>query len=238
MLYASNSRALLLIFQAMDAAGKDGAIAHVMSGINPQGCQVFSFKHPSAEELQHDFLWRTTRNLPERGRIGIFNRSYYEEVLIVRVHPEILRAEGLPDTSAGDEAIWHDRYRSIVNLEKHLHRNGTRIVKFFLHLSKEEQRKRFIDRIDQPEKNWKFSLADIEERKFWKDYMRAYGKCLSATSTEEAPWYVVPADDKQNARLIVSRILLDTVEKLELSYPKTTPARRRELRSLRKKLAK
>ena len=238
LLYASNSCALLLIFQAMDAAGKDGAIAHVMSGINPQGCQVFSFKHPSADELQHDFLWRTTRNLPERGRIGIFNRSYYEEVLIVRVHPEILLAEGLPDRSADDEAIWRDRYRSIVNLEKHLHRNGTRVIKFFLHLSKEEQRKRFIDRIDQPEKNWKFSLADIEERKFWKDYMRAYGKCLSATSTEEAPWYVVPADDKQNARLIVSRILLDTVEKLELSYPKTTPARRRELRSLRKKLAK
>ena len=238
LLYASNSCALLLIFQAMDAAGKDGAIAHVMSGINPQGCQVFSFKHPSADELQHDFLWRTTRNLPERGRIGIFNRSYYEEVLIVRVHPEILLAEGLPDRSAGDEAIWRDRYRSIVNLEKHLHRNGTRVIKFFLHLSKEEQRKRFIARIDEPEKNWKFSLADIEERKFWKDYMRAYGKCLSATSTEEAPWYVVPADDKQNARLIVSRILLDTVEKLELSYPKTTPARRRELRSLRKKLAK
>jgi PPK2 family polyphosphate:nucleotide phosphotransferase len=238
LLYASNSRALLLIFQAMDAAGKDGAIAHVMSGINPQGCQVFSFKHPSAEELQHDFLWRTTRNLPERGRIGIFNRSYYEEVLIVRVHPEILLAEGLPDRSADDEGIWRDRYRSIVNLEKHLHRNGTQVIKFYLHLSKDEQRKRFIDRIDQPEKNWKFSLADIEERKFWKDYMRAYGKCLSATSTDEAPWYVVPADDKQNARLIVSRILLDTVEKLELSYPKTTPARRRELRSLRKKLAK
>jgi PPK2 family polyphosphate:nucleotide phosphotransferase len=238
LLYASNRFALLLIFQAMDAAGKDGAIAHVMSGINPQGCQVFSFKHPSAEELQHDFLWRTTRNLPERGRIGIFNRSYYEEVLIVRVHPEILRAEGLPDTSGDDEAIWHDRYRSIVNLEKHLHRNGTRVIKFFLHLSKEEQRKRFIDRIDTPEKNWKFSLADIEERKFWKDYMRAYGKCLSATSTEQAPWYVVPADDKQNTRLIVSRILLDVVEKLELSYPKTTPARRRELLSLRKKLAK
>jgi len=236
LLYASNSCALLLIFQAMDAAGKDGAIAHVMSGINPQGCQVFSFKHPSAEELQHDFLWRTTRNLPERGRIGIFNRSYYEEVLIVRVHPEILRAEGLPDKSADDEAIWHDRYRSIVNLEKHLHRNGTQVIKFFLHLSKEEQRKRFIDRIDKPAKNWKFSLADIEERKFWKDYMRVYGKCLSATSTEQAPWYVVPADDKQNTRLIVSRILLDTVEKLELSYPKTTPARRRELQSLRKKL--
>ena len=238
LLYASNRFALLLIFQAMDAAGKDGAIAHVMSGINPQGCQGFSFKHPSAGELQHDFLWRTTRNLPERGRIGIFNRSYYEEVLIVRVHPEILRAEGLPARSADDETIWHDRYRSIVNLERHLYRNGTRVIKFFLHLSKEEQRKRFIDRIDKPEKNWKFSLADIEERKFWKDYMRAYGQCLSATSTEEAPWYVVPADDKQNARLIVSRILLDTVEKLELSYPKTTPARRRELRSLRKKLAK
>jgi PPK2 family polyphosphate:nucleotide phosphotransferase len=238
LLYASNRFALLLIFQAMDAAGKDGAIAHVMSGINPQGCQVFSFKHPSAEELQHDFLWRTTRNLPERGRIGIFNRSYYEEVLIVRVHPEILRAEGLPETSWDDQAVWHDRYRSIVNLEKHLHRNGTRVIKFFLHLSKEEQRKRFIDRIDTPEKNWKFSLADIEERKFWKAYMRAYGKCLSATSTEQAPWYVVPADDKQNTRLIVSRILLDTVEKLELSYPKTTPARRRELLSLRKKLAK
>jgi PPK2 family polyphosphate:nucleotide phosphotransferase len=237
LLYASNRFALLLIFQAMDAAGKDGSIAHVMSGINPQGCQVFSFKHPSAAELQHDFLWRTTRNLPERGRIGIFNRSYYEEVLIVRVHPEILRAEGLPDRSADDEAIWHERYRSIVNLEKHLHRNGTRIIKFFLHLSKEEQRKRFIDRIDKPEKNWKFSLADIEERKFWKDYMRAYGKCLSATSTEQAPWYVVPADDKQNTHLIVSRILLDTVEKLELSYPKTTPARRRELLSLRKKLS-
>jgi PPK2 family polyphosphate:nucleotide phosphotransferase len=238
LLYASNRFALLLIFQAMDAAGKDGAIAHVMSGINPQGCQVFSFKHPSAAELQHDFLWRTTRNLPERGRIGIFNRSYYEEVLIVRVHPEILRAEGLPDTPADDATIWHERYRSIVNLEKHLHRNGTRVIKFFLHLSKEEQRKRFIDRIDKPEKNWKFSLADVEERKFWKDYMRAYAKCLSATSTEQAPWYVVPADDKQNAHLIVSKILLDTVDKLALSYPKTTPARRRELQSLRKKLTK
>jgi PPK2 family polyphosphate:nucleotide phosphotransferase len=238
LLYASNRYAILLIFQAMDAAGKDGAIAHVMSGVNPQGCQVFSFKHPSTAELQHDFLWRTTRNLPERGRIGIFNRSYYEEVLIARVHPEILHAEGLPDKSADDEAIWHDRYRSITNLERHLHRNGTRIVKFFLHLSKEEQRKRFIDRIDEPEKNWKFSLADIEERKFWRDYMRAYEKCLSATSTEHAPWYVVPADDKLNARLIVSRILLDTVEALELSYPKTTPARRRELLLLRKKLAK
>lgn len=238
LLYASDRYAVLLIFQAMDAAGKDGAIQHVMSGVNPQGCQVFSFKHPSAIELKHDFLWRTTRDLPERGHIGIFNRSYYEEVLIVRVHPEILRGEGLPDKVRDAKKIWHDRYRSIVDLENHLDRNGTRIIKFFLHLSKEEQRKRFIDRIDQPEKNWKFSLADVEERKFWKLYMRAYEKCLSATSTRQAPWYVVPADDKLNTRLIVSRILLDTVESLELSYPKTTAARRRELLSLRKKLAK
>ncbi|MGB6310706.1 MAG: ADP-polyphosphate phosphotransferase [Steroidobacteraceae bacterium] len=238
LLYASDRHAVLLIFQAMDAAGKDGAIQHVMSGINPQGCQVFSFKHPSAAELKHDFLWRTTRDLPERGRIGIFNRSYYEEVLIARVHPDILRGEGLPDTLMADKPIWHHRYRSIVDLEGHLNRNGTRIVKFFLHLSKEEQRKRFIDRIDRPEKNWKFSLADIEERRFWKQYMRAYEKCLSATSTKHTPWYVVPADDKLNSRLIVSRIVLDTIESLELSYPKTTAARRRELLSLRKKLAK
>ena len=238
LLYASDRYAILLIFQAMDAAGKDGAIQHVMSGVNPQGCQVYSFKHPSTAELQHDFLWRTTRDLPERGRIGIFNRSYYEEVLIARVHPEILRGEGLPDTSEDEKTIWRDRYRSIVDLERHLDRNGTRIIKFFLHLSKEEQRKRFIDRIDQPEKNWKFSLADIEERKFWKQYMRAYEKCLSATSTQRAPWYIVPADDKLNARLIVSRIVLDTVEGLELSYPKTNPGRRRELLLLRKKLVK
>src|SRR6202161_68427 len=198
--YASNRYAILLIFQAMDAAGKDGAIKHVMSGVNPQGCQVFSFKHPSAAELLHDFLWRTTRDLPERGRIGIFNRSYYEEVLIARVHPDILRGEGLPGRLVDERTLWRDRYRSIVDLERHLDRNGTRIIKFFLHLSKEEQRKRFLERIDQPQKNWKFSLADIEERKSWKDYMRTYGKCLSATSTEEAPWYVVPADDKQNAR--------------------------------------
>jgi PPK2 family polyphosphate:nucleotide phosphotransferase len=238
LLYASDRYAVLLIFQAMDAAGKDGAIAHVMSGVNPQGCQVFSFKHPSAAELKHDFLWRTTRDLPERGRIGIFNRSYYEEVLIARVHPQILRGEGLPDATADEKTLWHERYRSIVNLERHLDHNGTRIIKFFLHLSKEEQRKRFIDRIDQPEKNWKFSLGDVEERKFWKDYMRAYEKCIAATSTRFAPWYVVPADDKLNTRLIVSRIVLDTVEALELSYPKTSAARRRELESLRKKLAK
>jgi PPK2 family polyphosphate:nucleotide phosphotransferase len=170
LLYASDRYAVLLIFQAMDAAGKDGAIRHVMSGVNPQGCQVFSFKHPSAMELEHDFLWRTTRSLPERGRIGIFNRSYYEEVLIVRVHPEILRSQGLPDELLDEKTIWEERYRSIVNLENHLYRNGTRIIKLFLHLSKEEQRKRFLERIDEPDKNWKFSLADIEERKFWKHY--------------------------------------------------------------------
>ena len=234
--YASNRYAVLLIFQAMDAAGKDGAIKHVMSGVNPQGCQVFSFKHPSPAELQHDFLWRTTRDLPERGRIGIFNRSYYEEVLIVRVHPEILRTEGIPDAPHDEKAIWRDRYHSIVNLERHLHVNGTRIVKFYLHLSKEEQRKRFLARIDEPEKNWKFSLADIAERKYWKQYMKAYEECLGATSTREAPWYVVPADDKENARLIVSQIILDTLEGLEMSYPKTTDERHQELLEIRRQL--
>jgi len=238
LLYASNRYAVLLIFQAMDAAGKDGAIKHVMSGVNPQGCQVFSFKHPSPTELQHDFLWRTTRDLPERGRIGIFNRSYYEEVLIVRVHREILRSEGIPDDSDDDEAVWRDRYRSIAGLERHLHVNGTRIVKFYLHLSKEEQRRRFIERIDESEKNWKFSLADIEERKFWKQYMKAYEECLGATSTREAPWYVVPADDKENARLIVSQIILDTLEGLKMTYPKMSATRRRELLAIRKRLAK
>ena len=238
LLYASNRYAVLLIFQAMDAAGKDGAIKHVMSGVNPQGCQVFSFKHPSAEELEHDFLWRTTRDLPERGRIGIFNRSYYEEVLIVRVHPEILRSEGIPDAPHADKAVWHNRYRSIVDMERHLYGNGTRIIKFFLHLSKEEQRKRFLQRIDVPEKNWKFGLADIEERKFWKQYMKAYEECLSATSTRDAPWYVVPADDKENARLIVSQIVLDTLEGLKMTYPKAGAERRHELLSIRKQLAK
>jgi PPK2 family polyphosphate:nucleotide phosphotransferase len=236
--YASNRYAVLLIFQAMDAAGKDGAIRHVMSGVNPQGCQVFSFKHPSATELEHDFLWRTTRSLPERGRIGIFNRSYYEEVLIVRVHPEILRSQGLPDGLVEERAIWQDRYRSIVDLENHLHRNGTRIIKFFLHLSEEEQRKRFLDRIDEPEKNWKFSLADIEERKFWKQYMQAYEACLGATSTKISPWYVVPADDKKNARLIISKIILDTFNSLKMHYPKTDAKRRQELLSIRDLLVK
>ncbi len=235
--YASNRYAVLLIFQAMDAAGKDGAIRHVMSGVNPQGCQVFSFKHPSATELDHDFLWRTTRSLPERGRIGIFNRSYYEEVLVVRVHPEILRTQRLPDELLLDEEdVWAGRYESIVNLESHLHRNGTRIIKFFLHLSKEEQRKRFLARIDDPDKNWKFSLADLEERKFWKQYRKAYEECLGATSTKEAPWYVVPADDKENARLIISEIILDVFDKLKLSYPETTEERRAELGMIRKRL--
>ena len=237
LLYASNRHSILLIFQAMDAAGKDGVIRHVMSGINPQGCQVFSFKHPSAAELQHDFLWRTTRDLPERGRIGIFNRSYYEEVLIARVHPEILRNEGLPNMPKSDKAVWHSRYRSIVGLERHLHDNGTRIVKFFLHLSKDEQRKRFLARIDEPEKNWKFSMADIEERQYWTQYMKAYEKCLGATSTRDAPWYVVPADDKQNARLIVSEIIVDTMHGLKMRYPATSEARRHELLAIREQLA-
>ena len=236
LLYASDRYALLMIFQGMDAAGKDGAIAHVMSGINPQGCRVASFKQPSVEELKHDFLWRTVRELPERGQIGIFNRSYYEEVLIVRVHPEILRAERLPEELMDEKGIWRDRYRSIVDLEKHLARNGTCVIKFFLHLSKDEQRRRFIQRIETAEKNWKFSAADIAERQYWKQYMKAYEKCLSATSSHQAPWYIVPADDKPNARLIVSRIVLDTLERLHLQFPKSSAGRRRELRSLRKQL--
>jgi PPK2 family polyphosphate:nucleotide phosphotransferase len=236
LLYASDRYALLIIFQGMDASGKDGAIAHVMSGVNPQGCRVVSFKTPSAEELKHDFLWRTSRELPERGQIGIFNRSYYEEVLIVRVHPKILLAESLPKELLDEKRIWRERYRSIVDLEKHLTRNGTRVVKFFLHLSKDEQRRRFIERIDTAEKNWKFSSADIAERQYWKQYMKVYEKCLSATSTHHAPWYVVPADDKLNARLIVSRVVLDTLAELRLSYPKSSAGRRRELRSLRKQL--
>jgi PPK2 family polyphosphate:nucleotide phosphotransferase len=236
--YASNRYALLLIFQGMDSAGKDGAIRHVMSGVNPQGCQVFSFKQPSAAELEHDFLWRTTRCLPERGRIGIFNRSYYEEVLVVRVHPEMLRSQGLSAELRDEKTIWEQRYRSIVDLESHLYRNGTRTVKFFLHLSKNEQRKRFLARIDEPDHNWKFSLADIHERKYWKQYMRAYEECLEATSTHHAPWYAVPADDKENARLIVSQVVLDTLGDLKMAYPRTSAKRRRELESIRKLLAR
>ncbi len=222
----------------MDAAGKDGAIKHVMSGINPQGCQVFSFKHPSVQEMEHDFLWRTTQCLPERGRIGIFNRSYYEEVLIVRVHPEILISQGLSESSLEESTIWQDRYRSILDLESHLHRNGTHVIKFFLHLSKDEQRKRFLDRIDDPEKNWKFSMADINERQFWKQYMHAYEQCLSATSTPHAPWYVVPADDKKNARLIVAQIILETFESLKMHYPQLDKKHQQELQSIREQLVK
>ena len=236
--YASDRYAVLLIFQAMDAAGKDGAIKHVMSGINPQGCQVFSFKHPSAEELDHDFLWRTTQALPERGRIGIFNRSYYEEVLIARVHPEILQAQNIPSELLNKKTIWQERYDSIVDMENHLHRNGTRIVKFFLHLSREEQRQRFLARIDDPDKNWKFSAADMAERNFWDEYMRAYDTCLSATSTKDAPWYVVPADDKENARLIISQIILDTFNSLKMAYPKSGVAHQSELNSIRQALLK
>ena len=238
LLYAHNRYAVLVIFQAMDAAGKDSAIKHVMSGVNPQGCQVYSFKHPSAQELEHDFLWRTTTCLPERGRIGIFNRSYYEEVLIVRVHPEILQSQSIPEECLGRENIWDERYRSINALERHLYRNGTRIVKFFLHISKEEQRKRFLRRIDDPHKNWKFSQADIEERKRWDDYMTAYGECISATSTRHAPWNIIPADDKANARLIISRVLAATMEDLDMSFPEPGAAHLRELKSIRRSLEK
>jgi PPK2 family polyphosphate:nucleotide phosphotransferase len=238
LLYASDRYALLLVFQGMDAAGKDGAIRHVMSGINPDGCDVSSFKQPSATELQHDFLWRSTQRLPERGRIGIFNRSYYEEVLAVRVHPELLRNEGLGEELRDDKDLWKQRYRSIVEMENHLHRNGTRIVKIFLHLSAEEQRKRFLARIDEPRKNWKFSLADIHERKFWKQYMEAFEECLRETGTRHAPWFAVPADDKDNARLIVSQIVLDALGSLKMSYPRTTAKRLLELHAIRKLLLK
>lgn len=234
--YASHRYALLLIFQGMDGAGKDGAIRHVMSGVNPEGCEVFSFKQPSAEELDHDFLWRTTCRLPERGRIGIFNRSYYEDVLVVRVHPELLRSQGLPDELCDEKSIWKQRYDSIVDMEKHLHRNGTQIVKILLHLSNEEQRKRFLARIDEADKNWKFSTSDIHERKYWKHYTDAYEDCLEATSTHHAPWYVVPADDKENARLIVSQIVLDALGELKMAYPKTTAKRRLELQAIERLL--
>jgi PPK2 family polyphosphate:nucleotide phosphotransferase len=222
----------------MDAAGKDGAISHLLRGINPQGCDVHSFKHPSAEELQHDFLWRTTCRLPSRGRIGVFNRSYYEEVLIVRVHREILRSEGIPGELEPTPGTWKSRYQSIVDFEDHLHRNGTQVIKFFLHLSKEEQRKRFLERIDEPSKNWKFSQADLIERKYWDEYMTAYEQCLSATATDSAPWTIVPADDKFNARLIISRVVIEALSQLKMSYPKLTPDQQKELRKLRKQLEK
>jgi PPK2 family polyphosphate:nucleotide phosphotransferase len=234
--YAADTHGVLFIFQAMDAAGKDGVIRHVMSGVNPQGCQVSSFKHPSATELEHDFLWRSVLRLPERGQIGIFNRSYYEEVLIVRVHRAILEGEGVPDLKHHGKKLWQERFRSILDFERHLHANGTRIVKIFLHLSKEEQRKRFLARIDEPHKNWKLSPDDLEERKYWKDYRRAYEACLGATSTIDAPWYAVPADDKDNARLIVSQIVLHTLAGLKPHYPEVTPEREAQLLAIRAEL--
>jgi PPK2 family polyphosphate:nucleotide phosphotransferase len=237
VLYASDRHALLLIFQAMDAAGKDGAIKHVLSGVNPQGCQVSSFKQPSTEELDHDFLWRTALRLPERGRIGVFNRSYYEEVLVVRVHPEYLTGQRLPDPRPGSKEFWAQRLASIREHEAHLHRNGTVVVKFFLHVSKEEQRERFLDRIDHPDKNWKFSVGDVQEREHWDDYMHAYAKALSATSTRDSPWYVVPADDKKNARLIISSVVNQTLESLGLAYPKLDRRRIAELKAARRLLA-
>jgi PPK2 family polyphosphate:nucleotide phosphotransferase len=236
--WASNKHAVLMILQATDAAGKDGAIRHVMSGVNPQGCRVYSFKQPSEIELEHDFLWRTTQDLPQRGRIAIFNRSYYEEVLVVRVHKDILAREAIPDPPRHDKKLWRERYRSINDFERHLDVNGTRVVKIFLHLSKEEQRKRFLARIDDPQKNWKFSDADLTEREFWDEYVAAFEACLSQTSTSEAPWYVVPADDKENARLIVSQIVVDTLEALDMSYPKTSAKREIELQAFRKALTK
>jgi PPK2 family polyphosphate:nucleotide phosphotransferase len=234
--YANNTYSLLLIFQAMDAAGKDGAIKRVMYGINPQGCQVYSFKHPSLEELDHDFLWRTTRCLPERGRIGIFNRSYYEDVLIVRVHPEILAAQNLPKKTLKNKSLWASRFESIRGFEEHLHDNGTRVLKFFLHLSKEEQRKRFLKRLEDPSKNWKFAEGDIKERGFWKDYMKAYEQCFEHTSTKHAPWYIVPADDKNNADLIISQVVIDAMKSLHIDYPKLDAKKTKELSAIRKKL--
>ena len=236
LLYAHNRYSILIIFQAMDAAGKDGAIKHVMSGVNPQGCQVFSFKHPSAEELDHDFLWRTTRSLPERGMIGIFNRSYYEEVLIVRVHPEILQGEELPEESLDRKTLWSERFESIVGLEKHLYRNGTRIIKFFLHVSRDEQKKRLLERIDDPEKHWKVNPGDVVERGLWKEYMKAYEDCMGATSTRSIPWYIVPADNKKNARLIISSVIVETMQALPLAFPKSDDTRKEELLALRRKL--
>lgn len=234
ILYAQDTYALLLIFQAMDAAGKDGAIKHVMSGVNPQGCQVYSFKSPSAEELDHDYLWRTNKVMPERGRIGIFNRSYYEEVLVVRVHPELLDHQKIPPMAR--ENIWKRRYEQINNMEKYLSENGVVILKFFLNVSKEEQKKRFLERIDRPEKNWKFSTADAKERAFWDDYQQAYEDCLNRTSTEWAPWFAVPADNKWFTRLTVSEIVVRTLKRLNLRYPEVSEERRQELLEIRKLL--
>ncbi|HET6898074.1 MAG TPA: polyphosphate kinase 2 family protein [Vicinamibacteria bacterium] len=231
-LYAQDQWAVLLIFQAMDAAGKDSVIEHVMSGVNPQGCQVYSFKQPSSEELDHDFLWRTTRALPERGRIGVFNRSYYEEVLVVRVHPQILAKQKLPAALATDR-IWKERYEDIGNFERYLSRNGTVIRKFFLNVSKDEQRQRFLARLDQPEKNWKFAAADVQERQHWDDYMKAYEKMIEATTSDEAPWFVIPADHKWFTRLAVADVIVETLEGLGLHFPEVSEAQRQELQRAR-----
>jgi PPK2 family polyphosphate:nucleotide phosphotransferase len=231
-LYAQDQWAVLLILQAMDAAGKDSVIEHVMSGVNPQGCQVYSFKAPSSEELDHDFLWRTTRCLPERGRIGVFNRSYYEEVLVVRVHPQILAKQKLPPALV-TERIWKERYEDIGAFERYLSRNGTVIRKFFLNVSKEEQRKRFLARLDQPEKNWKFAAADVEERQHWDEYMKAYEKMIEATTSEEAPWYVIPADHKWFTRLAVADVIVKTLDGLDLHFPEVSEAQRQELQRAR-----
>jgi PPK2 family polyphosphate:nucleotide phosphotransferase len=235
ILYAQDKWSLLIIFQAMDAAGKDGAIKHVMSGINPQGCQVSSFKAPSSEELDHDFLWRCQKHLPERGRIGIFNRSYYEEVLVVRVHEEILKNQKLPEKLV-TAAIWEDRFQDIRNFEKYLHRNGTIVIKFFLNVSKEEQKERFIERIDDPDKNWKFSAADAKERGYWKDYMHAYEELIKNTSTEKSPWYVIPADDKSYARIAIASAIIHALDEMELEYPTVSKEKIAELNAIKKAL--
>ena len=232
VLYAQNTHAVLLIFQAMDAAGKDGVIKHVMSGVNPQGCQVFSFKAPSAEELDHDYMWRCMKSLPERGRIGIFNRSYYEEVLVVKVHPEYLKGQSLPPETM-KEGIWEKRYDDINNIEKYLVRNGTVVLKFFLHVSKKEQKERFLEPIDTPETNWKFSLADVKERAHWDAYQKAYEEMLEHTGTEDAPWYVIPADKKWFTRALVARIIIETLEGLDLEYPVISEKQKAELASAR-----
>jgi len=236
-LYADHEWSVLLLFQAMDAAGKDSAIKHVFSGVNPQGCHVAAFKEPSARELSHDFLWRCEQELPERGQIGIFNRSYYEEVLIVRVHPELLEKERIPRELFGKN-VWQQRYESINEFERHLARNGTRLLKFYLNVSKEEQRKRFLERLENPDKNWKFSERDLTERALWKKYQKAYEDAIRATSTEDAPWYVVPADHKWFTWLVLSEVIISALEKLDLHYPKLDAARRRELAKLRKALAR
>lgn len=236
MMYASERCALLLIFQGMDTAGKDGAISHVMASVDPQGCRVHSFKQPSAEELRHDFLWRAVSRLPERGKFGIFNRSYYEDVLVVRVHPEYLAGAGFDPAMGTKNGFWKDRFDSINDFERHLHRNNTTVLKFFLHISKEEQLERFLARIDEPDKNWKFGSGDLPERAHWKDYMRAYEDCIASTSTDRAPWFIVPADDKKNARLIVSQAVVDSLEKMDLAYPKPDAKRAAELRAAKKEL--